>query len=273
MLPAPLWGLDSIWTMNPESPVHGLSEQLRPTIRGSSAACGRRPPRTPGRRSPGRWRRRPAAPGAVRSRPHRLPAPCAIARSMLRPRRAAGWPRARLVTGLAPASARTSARWASVASAERRRNACEMKRWRSVWPSAARSASSSATVAPARSRASSACFSSNSAPASASTWRRCSSVASADRRRSACETKRWRSVMASASCSALSPSRMRWLARARRSAVSCSRRASAASLSSLTAAAPIRRRSTSSRLEPSGLIRCWSSVTSFRCSARMRSAP
>ena len=28
MLPAPLWGLDSIWTMNPESPVHGLSERL-----------------------------------------------------------------------------------------------------------------------------------------------------------------------------------------------------------------------------------------------------
>ena len=31
MLPAPLWGLDSIWTMNPESPVHGLSERLLPT--------------------------------------------------------------------------------------------------------------------------------------------------------------------------------------------------------------------------------------------------
>ena len=28
MLSAPLWGLDSIWTMNPESPVHGLSERL-----------------------------------------------------------------------------------------------------------------------------------------------------------------------------------------------------------------------------------------------------
>ena len=25
---SPLWGLDSIWTMNPESPVHGLNERL-----------------------------------------------------------------------------------------------------------------------------------------------------------------------------------------------------------------------------------------------------
>ena len=32
MLPAPLWGLDSIWTMNPESPVHGLSERLQSRV-------------------------------------------------------------------------------------------------------------------------------------------------------------------------------------------------------------------------------------------------
>ena len=25
---SPLWGLNSIWTMNPESPVHGLNERL-----------------------------------------------------------------------------------------------------------------------------------------------------------------------------------------------------------------------------------------------------
>ena len=37
---SPLWGLDSIWTMNPESPVHGLNERLHRTQHCSSSGSG-----------------------------------------------------------------------------------------------------------------------------------------------------------------------------------------------------------------------------------------
>ena len=51
---SPLWGLDSIWTMNPESPVHGLNERLQshPKVRyfrkTAQYASETGPPRPPG---------------------------------------------------------------------------------------------------------------------------------------------------------------------------------------------------------------------------------